>query len=307
MTNTIIFTIGRMNPPTPGHLELIKKIIYTAIAEKVNQVYVFITSTNDGPKNPISCPEKIAVLGDEATSNTTNNRTMINSLKLQMESEDNINSASISNLTVNVICIPQGTNTFAPLRQVVKTTLDAQLFANVAPNIKIIGVFGEDQAASMTKAIDAMVFNLKFDEATQSEMNWPGLTSKIIPVLRPGMDDLIASSNNPGAVSPELNPQSISSSFVRNIVKNGQYEEFKKLYLPFLDEDKILALYKSILQGLTIKKVTVKRKQLEPTDGSATDRKRRTQKQQQGGKQSRKSRKLMKTRRKHKRRTTKRS
>ena len=25
--NTIIFTIGRMNPPTPGHLELIKVML----------------------------------------------------------------------------------------------------------------------------------------------------------------------------------------------------------------------------------------------------------------------------------------
>jgi nicotinic acid mononucleotide adenylyltransferase len=28
--NTLVFTIGRMNPPTPGHMALIEKLIHRA-------------------------------------------------------------------------------------------------------------------------------------------------------------------------------------------------------------------------------------------------------------------------------------
>ena len=40
--NTIIFTMARMNPPTPGHLELIKTLIDQALRLKVNKVFIIL-------------------------------------------------------------------------------------------------------------------------------------------------------------------------------------------------------------------------------------------------------------------------
>ena len=54
--NTFIFCYVRMNPPTPGHLDLIKTMIYKAIDMKVNKIYVIMSSSIDG-KNPLPCNE----------------------------------------------------------------------------------------------------------------------------------------------------------------------------------------------------------------------------------------------------------
>ena len=60
--NTIIFTIARMNPPTPGHLLLIQKLIEEAIKQNVPKVYIILSKTNDNNENPIDCQEKINIL-----------------------------------------------------------------------------------------------------------------------------------------------------------------------------------------------------------------------------------------------------
>ena len=60
-SNTLIFTVGRMNPPTPGHLELIREMLTMAKAKNITQVYIFL-SEKQGSKDPISCADKVAVL-----------------------------------------------------------------------------------------------------------------------------------------------------------------------------------------------------------------------------------------------------
>ena len=50
--NTFIFSFVRMNPPTPGHLELIKTMIDKAIDLGVDKAYVITSSSLDG-KNPL--------------------------------------------------------------------------------------------------------------------------------------------------------------------------------------------------------------------------------------------------------------
>jgi len=60
-SNTLIFTVGRMNPPTPGHLELISEMLTMAKAKNIKQIYIFLSETR-GPKDPISCADKVKVL-----------------------------------------------------------------------------------------------------------------------------------------------------------------------------------------------------------------------------------------------------
>lgn len=61
--NTIIFTIGRMNPPTPGHLELIK-VMLEANAELPpgdlghGRVYIILSHSKDNVKDPLICDRK---------------------------------------------------------------------------------------------------------------------------------------------------------------------------------------------------------------------------------------------------------
>ena len=51
--NTIVFTLARMNPPTPGHLYLIQRLIEEGINKNVNKVYVILSKTNDNNEKPL--------------------------------------------------------------------------------------------------------------------------------------------------------------------------------------------------------------------------------------------------------------
>lgn len=60
--NSVLFTIGRMNPPTPGHKKLIQTMMVEALRNNVPVVFVNLTSTvgfnNEGKINPLKCEEK---------------------------------------------------------------------------------------------------------------------------------------------------------------------------------------------------------------------------------------------------------
>jgi len=55
--NIFIFSFVRMNPPTPGHLVLIKNLIDKAVDLGSEKTYVITSSTMDG-KNPIPCNQE---------------------------------------------------------------------------------------------------------------------------------------------------------------------------------------------------------------------------------------------------------
>lgn len=64
--NTFIFSFVRMNPPTPGHLSLIKSMIDKAIELKTNSVYIITSSSLDG-KNPLPCSRETMPTQDKKT------------------------------------------------------------------------------------------------------------------------------------------------------------------------------------------------------------------------------------------------
>ena len=55
-----VITYARMNPPTIGHKELIKNLVNEASNNA--DVYVFLTSTEDNKRNPLTIKEKIFLL-----------------------------------------------------------------------------------------------------------------------------------------------------------------------------------------------------------------------------------------------------
>ena len=54
----VVFTFGRMNPPTVGHQKLVDKIISTAKKEKAD-AKVFLSHTQNNKKDPLNYAEKI--------------------------------------------------------------------------------------------------------------------------------------------------------------------------------------------------------------------------------------------------------
>jgi len=230
--NTIIFTLARMNPPTPGHLYLIKYLIEEAIQKNVNHVYIILSKTNDNNENPISCPEKINVLGepDDIT------KTMIQSLKQKM-TNDTINvelKSNIENVKVYTICVPEqkGATPFTPLIPIVGNT----------PNANLILIIGEDRKNLLDSITD---FFFKWD-------NVNSINGIILP--REEMNEYKIKSKNPQELDKldiaKVPINAMSASFVRNIVKNQRRDKFTELYSPYLDKQKIPGLYENILDGI---------------------------------------------------------
>ena len=229
--NTIIFTLARMNPPTPGHLFLIQFLIEEAIKKNVPQVYIILSKTNDNKENPISCSEKINVLGepDDFT------KTMIQSLKQKLINETlNVEQKSkIENVKVIPICVPdqKGATPFTPLIPIVANT----------PNANLILIIGEDRKNLLDSITD---FFFKWE-------NVDSVNGIILP--REEMQEYKNKSQDPNELD-KLNITNVpmnamSASFVRNIVKNQRRDKFTELYTPYLDNQKIPGLYENILDG----------------------------------------------------------
>ena len=61
----IIFTIGRMNPPTSGHLKLIQTLMEKALELGEEKIYIILSHTQDNKKNPLVCDKKRKLLTTE--------------------------------------------------------------------------------------------------------------------------------------------------------------------------------------------------------------------------------------------------
>lgn len=55
---TLVFTWGRMNPPTRGHFKLIRNLLKIAVKNKAHAA-VYLTKTQDNNKNPLSYEDKL--------------------------------------------------------------------------------------------------------------------------------------------------------------------------------------------------------------------------------------------------------
>jgi hypothetical protein len=119
---TILFTMARMNPPTPGHLYVIQQLIQEAIRRELTEVYVILSKSNEDQENPISCSQKIDVLGNPDYFMST----MIYALKQNMirDTKDEDRKTKIENIQVNLICIPeeQKATPFTALIQLITPT-----------------------------------------------------------------------------------------------------------------------------------------------------------------------------------------
>ena len=52
---TIIATIARMNPPTPGHLLLVERMILKAATNNLTQISIILSHSVDSDENPLDC------------------------------------------------------------------------------------------------------------------------------------------------------------------------------------------------------------------------------------------------------------
>ena len=239
--NTIIFTISRMNPPTPGHLLLIKKLIEEAMRQNVPKVYVILSKTNDNNENPIDCQEKINILGKN--DNDMNN--MVLGLKNQMKTDlerqelepsilQNIRN-KIDRTEVFFICVsPSQLSPIFPLYDIVRNYSEI-------PNLNLFMIVGDDRAEFLDTIVDSFLFKI------------PNINSVNGQILE--REDMAAFKNlSPEELSrvviEEMPVSAFSASFVRKLVKLGMKDKFDDVYRPYLREEQINHLYEIITEGL---------------------------------------------------------
>ena len=91
----VIFTIGRMNPPTPGHKKLIKQMIFDAISNDVPIIYIILSSTTGDKKNPLECEEKRMLLYNG----------LLEKIKSELAIETQLDIQKTQCLVIEVLCM----------------------------------------------------------------------------------------------------------------------------------------------------------------------------------------------------------
>jgi hypothetical protein len=213
--NIIPFTIGRMNPPTTGHMQLIREMMNFSLKNNLTQINIILSGTIDNKKNPISCKEK-------------RNMLLFFLLKHQKEllkMEQPSNSLKIDELKVNIICMDDIINPVYGSHPVMKSIqyLLNEKYGYPRNNIKMILFIGQDRASDFL-----------WLQKTLLERN-PSIELEIVPIERPD-----------GA---------ISATYIRQLAIDGDYDTFKQQMLDtgLNDDEYIGKLYKEIKEKINYK------------------------------------------------------
>ena len=247
--NTFIFSFVRMNPPTPGHLELIKTMIDKAIDLGVDKAYVITSSSLDG-KNPLPCSSysipkaknksDAAILTNMSQSDLIYKSTILDKMistykEILANSEtDIIKKQLIEKFNVIVIC--SSGSPFGFIYNVIKNDfIDKDI-----TKINMFFIVGRDRA----DFLDTIVDNFKTKEYIKS------INGMILE--REGMDALKTTGMGERTIA-DINPSEYSASFVRGLVKGNKREDFEQVYSQYLSPEDIEKLYETIKIGMTMK------------------------------------------------------
>ena len=213
---TFIFSFVRMNPPTPGHLELVKKLIYKAIELNAKKVYILLSTTVDG-KNPIQCEPTSETISPESYKKSILEEMIVN-FKQQLMAEDQNpeNIPKLERLNVIVRCVYG--NPFGTIHSIL---------ANEFPDIDKINMFvivGRDRAHFLDSIAEQIII--------QDKIN----TIDGLILERTGMNELLERPDILEIPIENITNNALSASYVRKLVKHGKDEKFTQLYIPYLSE-----------------------------------------------------------------------
>jgi nicotinic acid mononucleotide adenylyltransferase len=243
-----------MNPPTPGHLLLIKAMIDKAIQFGTEKIFVLTSSSMD-EKNPLPCSiDTIPILKPNPTKKEKADAaivdrvrqipdstltykssiltTMIASYKQQLiEAESDLTKKTqIENLQIIVKCASG--NVFGFIFNIIKEYFKEE----VVSKVNLYCIVGSDRADFLRTILKTFI---KYD-------NINSVDGKVLE--REGMQQALEVGNN--IKLSDMNLNAMSASKVRNAVVEDKFEEFRELYSPYLDSTQIQNLYNTIKIGL---------------------------------------------------------
>ena len=247
--DTFIFTFVRMNPPTPGHLELIRNMIYKSIELNIDRIYIITSSSYDN-KNPLPCDtipelskgpskskkkqekESIVQNFDHFVFKSQILNLMIEAYKNELidnESNKNI-KRKIARLEIIVKCSIG--SPFKFIFNILETDF------NIEHNINIFAVVGRDRAPFFDTIVEQ---SLKKDYVAMVD----GLILE-----REGMEELKHSAKEVDVRHIPIS--ALSASFVRKLVEKEDKHNFNLIYNKYLEQDNIDKLYATIDYGIKL-------------------------------------------------------
>lgn len=247
--NTFIFSFVRMNPPTPGHLELIKTMIYKAIDLGVDKAYIITSSSLDG-KNPLPCSSSsipkarnksdATIVANMSQTDLIYKSTLLNKMisaykrQLADSETDSFKKQQIENFNVIVIC------SFGSPFGFIYNVLKNDFIDKDITKINMFFIVGRDRA----DFLDTIVDNFKTKDYIK--------TINGMVLEREGMEDLKTTGMGERNIG-DIHPSEYSASFIRGLVKNNQSADFDQVYSQYLSPDEIKKLYETIKIGMTMK------------------------------------------------------
>ena len=271
-TNSFIFSFVRMNPPTPGHLLLVKKLIDKAIELNSEKIYIITSSSMDG-KNPIPCSgttippkptpkkgktelppseeEKYRIITEIVTNpdvvyKSTILETMIESYKRQlMEEPQDERTAEVDAISeskrrqlaeLKIIILCSTGNPFGSIYSIIqKDFLDRGI-----PKINMVFIVGRDRADFFDIIVDNII-KKPFIQSFDGDI-----------LERKGMEKLKTYGLGERKIE-ELDLSNYSGSFVRQLVQKNDNETFTQVYSKYLPPEYIQKLFETIQLGLQLK------------------------------------------------------
>ena len=231
--NTIIFTIARMNPPTPGHLSLITYLIKEAVRLNVPKVFLILSKTNNSNKDPIPCDKNPNA--PDLSFKTEIIDLMVAKLQQRLGTNISVICRCVSN-TPTPPGIRQPT-TFSTLSDIIYKD-----FKDVK-NLNLIMFVGDDRVSlidSVTSSYYLKDDNIRYMDGKATDR--PEMTT-----YKNLSDEQLEN------LSIETIPtDSFSGSLVRRFVFLGLKNKFDDIYRPYLNQSQIDALYDTLLKGQTL-------------------------------------------------------
>jgi hypothetical protein len=233
--NTIIFTIARMNPPTPGHLSLITYLIKEAVRLNVPKVFLILSKTNNSSKDPIPCDKSLDKSGLSFKTE------VIDLMVAKLQQKLGTNVSVICRCVSNIPSLPgiRQPTTFSTLSDIIYKD-----FKDIK-NLNLIMFVGDDRVSlidSVTSSYYIKDDNIRYMNGIATDR--PEMTTyKNLP--KDELEKLSIES---------MPPDSFSGSFVRKIVFYGLKNKFDDIYKPYLNQTQIDALYNTLLIGQTLGK-----------------------------------------------------
>jgi hypothetical protein len=255
-----------MNPPTPGHLLVIREMMEEAIRYNVDKIYVLLSSTVD-EKNPLACDTTGGEPMDVVKKDILNH--LVESYRgsiLEKESTNPERMAKIEKLQIVTKCAVG--NSFGFIGSVIRDDFSA------ITDLNIVFIVGEDRAD----------FAQSLETYFSKRDNVKTFDKKIL--LRVGMEELININKDLENIDVENIPlEQYSASFIRGLVKSQNKSAFRQAYAGYLDDSTITELYDTISKNMNKhqfkkKPKTMSTKKITPTKTKKREREREREREE---------------------------